>query len=136
MTRMLWKDSKRAACRATRLLVLVAVACTSAACAGTPTGPSMLVLPGSGKSHDQFSEEDARCRQRAASELQTTPDGTVPSQGRYDMVYIQCMYAAGNQVPVPGSGWRSPTTDAPATVRPPNVPPPPAGAPPPPPPGR
>lgn len=116
----------------TRLLGVIAMGLASAACASTPTGPSVLVLPASGKSHDQFRAEDARCRQRAASELQTTDRGAVSLQGRYDMVYIQCMYAEGNQVPVPGRGWRSPA-DAPTTP-PPNVPPPPAGTPPPPPP--
>jgi hypothetical protein len=92
----------------------------------------VLVLPGSGKSHDQFRAEDARCRQRAAGELQMTDRGAVSAQGRYDMVYMQCMYVEGNQVPVPGGDWRSPATDVPA--RPPGIPPPPAGAPPPPPP--
>jgi hypothetical protein len=119
-----------------KVLAVVGVTVLGTACATTATGPSVLVLPGSGKSHDQFQVEDARCRQRAATELQATTDGTVSSQGRYDMVYMQCMYAAGNQVPVPGSGWRSTVTDAPAATRPPNVPQPPAGTPPPPPPTR
>lgn len=118
--------------RTTGLLALVAVTLASGACASTPTGPSVLVLPGTGKSHDQFRAEDAQCRERASRELQTTDPGTVSAQGRYDMVYVQCMYAEGNQVPVPGRGWRSPATDAPAT-RPPGVPPPPGGVPPPPP---
>jgi hypothetical protein len=63
----------------------------------------VLVLPGSGKSRDQFRAEDARCRQRAASELQTTDHGTVTAQGRYDTVYMQCMYAEGNQIPCRGA---------------------------------
>ena len=118
-----------------RCLALMAVTMAIAACASTPTGPSALVLPGPGKSHDQFRAEDARCRQHAASELQTTERGTLSDQGRYDLVYIQCMYAEGNQVPVPGSGWRSPGSAAPTTTRPSTAPPPPAGSPPPPPPG-
>jgi hypothetical protein len=117
---------------AARLVTLVGVVSTAAACASTPTGPSVLVLPAIGKSHDQFVQEDARCRQRASAELQTTPQGAVPPQGRYDMVYMQCMYAAGNQIP--GATWRSPASDAPPPARPPEVPPPPAGTPPPPPP--
>jgi len=56
-------------------------------------------------------------------------------QRRYDIAYVQCMYASGNQVP----GRRSP----PSRYRPPpppvgydsDIPPPPDGTPPPPPPG-
>lgn len=35
------------------------------ACASTPTGPSVMALPGSGKSFDQFRYDDAECRQYA-----------------------------------------------------------------------
>lgn len=35
------------------------------ACATVPTGPSVLVLPGSGRSLDQFRTDDAACRQYA-----------------------------------------------------------------------
>jgi hypothetical protein len=113
---------------------LIALTVLTAACASTPTGPSVLVLPGTGKNFDQFRAEDARCRERASRELQTTAQGTVPAQGRYDMVYIQCMYAEGNQVP--GPGGRSSAPAAVPTTRPPSAPPPPAGTPPPPPPVR
>jgi hypothetical protein len=50
--------------------------------------------------------------------VQAGGGGTVSPQGRYDMVYIQCMYAAGNQVPVPGSGFRSTTPSPPSTTPP------------------
>lgn len=50
-------------------------------------------------------------------------------QQRYDAAYMQCMYAAGHQVPVPGGLRRRPPPP------PGRVPPPPPGAPPPPPPG-
>jgi hypothetical protein len=115
-------------------LLLAATTGLAVACASTPTGPSVLVLPGSGKSSDEFRAADTRCRQLAAGELETTPAGTVSDQRRYDMAYVQCMYAEGHQVPVPGRGWRSRTSDTP-TARPPGVPPPPPGAPPAPPPG-
>lgn len=36
-----------------------------AACASTPTGPNVMVLPGSGKSFDQFRADDYECRQYA-----------------------------------------------------------------------
>jgi hypothetical protein len=36
-----------------------------AACASAPTGPNVMVLPGSGKSFDQFRFDDYECRQYA-----------------------------------------------------------------------
>jgi hypothetical protein len=121
---------KTIARRATFPIALMVLA---AACASTPTGPSVLILPADGKSAEQFRAEEARCRQSATAQMQATAQGTVPAQGRYDMAYMQCMYAEGNQIPMPGRGWRSRATDAPAAAIPPGVPPPPAGAPPPPP---
>jgi hypothetical protein len=52
------------------------------ACATAPTGPSVMVLPGGGKSFDQFIGDDALCRQWAAQQAGTTPqkvatEGTV-----------------------------------------------------------
>lgn len=38
-----------------------------AGCASAPTGPSMLVLPGTGKNFDAFRIDDLDCRQYAAS---------------------------------------------------------------------
>src|SRR6266480_14101 len=48
-------------------------------------------------------------------------------QHRYDMTYMQCMYAKGNQIPVRGSlptYTRQPAATAPAPVRVPPPPPP------------
>lgn len=120
---------------------IVVAAVVLAGCAHVPTGPSVMVLPGGGKSTEQFQKEDASCRQMATNELAATKGGNVSDQKRYDMTYIQCMYAQGNQVPVfnrPGystpSGSATSTT---TTVGPPSgTPPPPAGTPPPPPPPR
>jgi hypothetical protein len=51
-------------------------------------------------------------------------------QQRFDIAYIQCMYAKGHQVPV--SGQFSATTPPPQVVTPTNqIPPPPPGSPPP-----
>nr|WP_323120602.1 hypothetical protein [Burkholderia alba] len=125
------------------------------ACAVVPTGPSVMALPGTGKSFDQFRVDDGNCRQYAfdqiggvsanqastASALGSAAVGTAlgaaagaafnggrgaavgagagllagsvlglgASQGssyevqrRYDYAYTQCMYAAGDRVPVPG----------------------------------
>jgi hypothetical protein len=112
--------------------LLLTAALALPGCAGLPTGPSVMVLPGDGKTAEQFRAEDVRCRQMASADLRTAPAGTVPVQGRFDMVYMQCMYAEGNQIPVAGRGWRSRATDRRAL--PSDVPPPAAGAPPPPPP--
>ncbi len=40
-----------------------------AACASTPTGPGVMVLPGSGKSFDQFRADDYECRQYAQMQI-------------------------------------------------------------------
>jgi len=126
------------------------------ACTTLPTGPGVLVLPGPGKTFDQFRLEEAYCRQYAFGQI----GGVAPSQAssssgvgsavagtslgaaagaafgggegaaigagggllagslvgteaarssgyeaqeRYDMSYIQCMYAHGNRVPVSGN---------------------------------
>ncbi|HEV8584101.1 MAG TPA: glycine zipper family protein [Methylomirabilota bacterium] len=184
-------------------------------CATIPTGPSVMVLPGTGKPFDQFQIDDAACRQWALQSVGVTTqkassdslatgavvgtaigaaagaaigaaagspgigaaagagagllggtavgggyaDRSVQSvQRRYDIAYMQCMYAKGNQIPVsrgavPYNSMRNqsppppppppavtppagsaPPPPAPA-MAPPSIPPPPAGTPPPPPPG-
>jgi len=55
-------------------------------------------------------------------------------QHRYDMTYMQCMYAKGNQIPMARGSLPSTYVGQPA-ASPPPPPPPPPGAPPPPPPG-
>jgi hypothetical protein len=163
----------------------IAVAALVAGCESVPTGPSLMVLPGQGKSFEQFQADDAACRLWAAGRSpQQAPSGSAVggaavgtaigaaagagigaaagspaagaaagagvglvggtamgasagegartlSQRRYDTTYVQCMYAKGNQVPVPRGIQYSPGPHS----LPPGVPPPPAGVPPPPPPG-
>jgi hypothetical protein len=53
------------------------------------------------------------------------------TQRRYDIAYVQCMYAKGHKVPVHGSMMQSPANQA---QQPAVYPPPPPGNPPPPPP--
>ena len=170
--------------RALRLIPLVALLMT-AACTTVPSGPGVMVLPGSGKSFDQFRADDFDCRQFASAQTGgTTPSqaatdsgvtsaavgtvvgaaagaamnggrgaavgagtglavgalaGTGAAEGsayglqrRYDVAYIQCMYAKGHKVPVSGSLMS--TNPSPAAPNAP-PPPPPPGSPPPPPPG-
>ena len=40
-----------------------------------PSGPAVMVLPGSGKNFDQFRADDMDCRQFAANQVGNTPDG-------------------------------------------------------------
>jgi hypothetical protein len=42
-------------------------------CATIPAGPSVMVLPGTGKSFDQFQVDDVACRQWALQQTGTTP---------------------------------------------------------------
>src|SRR5262245_22949185 len=73
-------------------------------CASVPTTPSVMVLPGRGKTFEEFQADDATCRRSATQAVQQV-GSDVPTQYRFDMAYMQCMYASGHQVP--GSGGRS-----------------------------
>jgi len=175
-------------------LLPIATGLLLAGCVRVPTGPNVMVLPGSGKSFDEFRADDWSCREFAEYQTGTTPSnaaagsatstaalGTVlgaasgaaigaasghPATGaavgagagllggsiigadaaersqysvqrRYDVAYMQCMYAKGNQIPVPRGSQRSATYGLPRTARvsPGEIPPPPRrGVPPPPPP--
>jgi len=196
------------------LLLVLPLAVLLGACVTVPSGPSVMVLPGTGKPFEQFQADDATCRQFAlqsagistkdaanTSTVSGAAIGTVvgaaagaalgaaagnpaigaaagagagllggtaigggyaeanasSAQRRYDVGYMQCMYAKGNQIPVsrgsvpystnhvsrtpppppPPANTTPPPGSAPlapASTVPPNIPPPPAGAPPPPPP--
>jgi hypothetical protein len=48
---------------------LFVVVATLSACATMPTGPSVMVLPGEGKSFDEFRADDAVCRQFAYEQV-------------------------------------------------------------------
>jgi len=50
------------------------------ACASVPSGPSVLVLPGSTKSFEQFRVDDQDCRQFASAQL----GGATPDQAAMD----------------------------------------------------
>lgn len=154
------------------------------ACTVMPSGPNVMVLPGSGLSMERFRSDDFVCRdfahqqiggrsaQQAANQsaVASAAVGTAVgalagaaiggnqgaavgagtgllvggavgsenarasgygSQRQYDNAYIQCMYAKGHRVPVPGNvSYSRPVRAADA-----GIPPPPPGAAPPPPPG-
>lgn len=61
----------------------------------------------------------------------TASNSGYAAQQRYDMSYIQCMYANGHRVPVYGQTVESTPSQAPRAA---DIPPPPPGQPPPPPP--
>jgi len=60
------------------LLILVPML---GACATIPTGPSVMVLPGFGKSFEQFQGDDAICRQWASQQVGTTPGQAATESG-------------------------------------------------------
>ena len=49
----------------------------SGGCATLPTGPSVRVMPGPGKTFEQFRAEDAICRQWAGQQIGVSPQETV-----------------------------------------------------------
>ncbi len=136
-------------------LISPIMACMVMACVHLPTGPSVMTLPGSGKSFEQFRYDDYDCRRYAYEQVGgITPQQSARTSGiegaaigaglgaatgaaiaggggaamgagtgllagglvgsgtastsayinqqRYDISYIQCMYAKGHRVPVSG----------------------------------
>jgi hypothetical protein len=110
------------------------------ACSSAPTtyGPSMMVLPGTGKTFDHFRLDEQDCRAHAQSQIgksSSEQDSAGTPQQRYDRSFLQCMYAKGHKVPL--SGRVSEYIDSTSTTRPSaptparsSPPPPPAGQPP------
>ncbi len=45
-----------------------------ASCATIPSGPSIMALPGSDKSFDQFRADDASCQEYATEQIKTSPN--------------------------------------------------------------
>jgi hypothetical protein len=60
-----------------RTFLLVLAAAALGGCATMPSGPSVMVLPGTGKSFEAFQADDAVCRQWAAQQTGLTPQKTV-----------------------------------------------------------
>ena len=113
-------------------LSLLVVLLLLGACTSIPTTPEVLALPGTGKSLEQFRNDDVECRQYAVeqvggsktpsqsakqSEVRSAVAGTAvggftvndatdsSSEGlrrRYDFAFVQCMYAKGHRIPVLG----------------------------------
>jgi hypothetical protein len=68
-----------------------------AACTTLPTGPSVMVMPGTGKSFDQFRADDADCRQFALSQVggATANDAAIDSGVKSALVGTLVGAAAG-----------------------------------------
>jgi hypothetical protein len=60
--------------------VLAASLLVLAGCASTPTGPGVMVLPGTGKSFEHFRFDDHECRQYASSQV----NGESPNSASMD----------------------------------------------------
>jgi outer membrane lipoprotein SlyB len=163
---------------------LLSAALGLSACTVMPTGPSVMALPGSNKTFDQFRSDDSSCRQFALQQVggvdanQAATTSAVGSavvgtalgaaagaafgggsgaaigagaglltgsaigvgssqasgynvQQRYDYSYLQCMYAAGDKVPVRGAMRTMQQQPSGAYDTPPPPPPPPGWQPPP-----
>src|SRR5215831_7235486 len=91
------------------------------ACTVVPTGPSVLVLPAVGKAMDVFQAEEGECRSYAQQQLGGTSEQAAAGgmlQRRYDIAYVQCMYAKGNMMPgmvTPGASVAFPFPGTPSS---------------------
>jgi len=58
--------------------ILLSLALLSVAgCATVPRGPSVMVMPGSGKTFEEFQADDSVCRQWAAQQIGLSPEETM-----------------------------------------------------------
>jgi len=75
-------------------------------CITLPTGPNVMALPGMGVSFDHFRNDDTVCELYAGTQVGSGTSSLSGSeyeiQQRYDVAYVQCMYAKGHRVPVSG----------------------------------
>ena len=57
-----------------KLFPLLPLLALGACAAVPPSGPSVMALPGNGKSFEQFRADDAACREYASSRTDKTPE--------------------------------------------------------------
>ncbi len=92
-----------------RIKIAVTVCSVAAGCVSQPIGPAVAVKPGRNKPFTVFLQDDAQCRQYAREQLargvgtRAASDAHVPRaqlnvQQRYDLAYLECMQAKGNEV--------------------------------------
>jgi hypothetical protein len=91
--------------RTRRLSLLPGILWLMSACATFPTGPGVLVVPRPGTPLETFQGDDRACQGYASHQLRTRArsggSSAATLQWRYDMAYVQCMYAKGHAVPPP-----------------------------------
>ena len=92
-----------------RIQIVVTVCAVAAGCVSQPIGPAVAVKPGRDKPFTVFLQDDAQCKQYAREQLargvdtRAASDAHVPRaqlnvQQRYDLAYLECMQAKGNEV--------------------------------------
>jgi hypothetical protein len=102
-----------------RRSALVASLFLSACASAPPTQPTILSLPGSGKSLEEFNADDQACRKQAGAQAAAHAGADwVDQQRSFDFAYIQCMYVKGHKVPVPGQYTSVPPGGAPPRPEP------------------
>ena len=80
-------------------LCSLAAALLVAGCVSIPTGPSVMVLPGSNKNFDQFRADDMDCRQFASNQVGgNTPDGAAEDSGVKSAVVGTAIGAAAGAI--------------------------------------
>lgn len=89
--------------RLLRLSSLVGVLAIGA-CATVPSGPSVLVLPGTGKSFDQFRYDDATCRQYAHHQLGGATPGSAASDSGVRTAVVGTAVGAAAGAAISGQG--------------------------------
>ncbi len=62
-------------------ILATSVVLLATGCASMPTGPSVMVLPGSGQSFEQFQYDDSVCQQFAYSQVGGTPNEAAVESG-------------------------------------------------------
>ena len=97
LPRGLGESSAEAIAMRDMLLASLVIGLLLTGCATIPGGPSVMVLPGAGKSFEQFQAEDFVCRQWAAQQIGITPGQA--SAARY-------RGRRGGRDGRRGSGWR------------------------------
>lgn len=82
-------------------VVLISVALLSG-CASAPTGPSVMVLPGLGKSLEQFNADDVSCRQWGLQATGMTPAEAAAASGAKNAAVDTGGAAVGSAASVSG----------------------------------
>ena len=67
--------------RTAKLAVVLGAALLAGGCVSLPTGPGVMVLPGTGKNFDQFRADDMDCRQFASGQIGGSPQNAAANSG-------------------------------------------------------